>query len=119
MPRPDPPKHTRFKPGQSGNPGGKSKAQVRDERDAAEKALWIRNRLLDAVIGVFNEHPEKEGIKDSIEPNLLRLIEATLDRELGKAVQVNDHISSNGTMTPPSVINLVAKPIETKPIKDG
>lgn len=95
-----PPKETRFKPGQSGNPGGKTSAQRKAEVEAAEKAAQIRDHLLGAILRDMQINPETEKLLVHLKTETLRLVQDTLDRAYGKPAQAVDHTSSDGSMTP-------------------
>ena len=96
-----------FKPGQSGNPGGKTAEQRRLEIENAEKATKIRNRLLSALADDL-DGMDADALK-AIEPNVLRLLKDSEDRGLGQPEQLVDHSSSDGSMTPKSAtVELVA-----------
>lgn len=100
----DPPKHSRFKPGQSGNPGGISKERKRLMNESATMAARIMHRQLEALTATFNEHPEKERIVESITADIHRLVKDALDRVEGTARQSVDHTSSDGSMKPDTII---------------
>lgn len=102
----NPPKHTRFKPGQSGNPGGISAERRRLLNEAAEAAARIMHRQLQAVEGMLNEHPEKERVLELINADIHRVIKDALDRVDGTARQSVDHTSSDGSMTPRAGVDL-------------
>lgn len=96
-----PPLHTRIKPGEVRNPGGKTSAQKRMEMENAERATRIRGRMLEALEGVMNEHPEKEGIvSDLIKAEMLKLIKDSEDRGLGTPKGSVDVSSPDGSMSP-------------------
>ena len=80
---PNPSPETRFKPGQSGNPGGKTPEQRRLEIENAEKASKIRGRLLDAVL----EATDGGAIPEQVEAALLKLLKDSEDRGLGAPEQ--------------------------------
>lgn len=99
-----------FKPGQSGNPGGKTSEHRQLEVQAAELAARIQFDLVSALSDVV-----KEGgpmALEQIKGDVLKLIKDAQDRGYGAPVQVLDSTSSDGTMTP-TVINLV--PVAVKP----
>ena len=99
-----------FKPGQSGNPGGKTSEHRHLEVQAAELAARIQFDLVSALSDVV-----KEGgtmALEQIKGDVLKLIKDAQDRGYGAPVQVLDSTSSDGTMTP-TVINLV--PVAVKP----
>jgi hypothetical protein len=83
---------------------GKTSKQRAMEIANAERATKIRARMLEALEGVMNEHPEKEAIvADLIKSDFLRLIKEAEDRGLGTPVQPVNVESPNGTMTPKGV----------------
>lgn len=96
----NPPKHTRFKKGQSGNPGGISSERKRLLNESAEIAARIMHRQLEALEGMFNEHPEKEKIVQSINADIHRVVKDAIDRAEGTARASVDVTSSDGSMTP-------------------
>jgi hypothetical protein len=99
-----PPVETRFKPGDVGNPGGKTSEQRKMEIANAERATRIRGRFLEALEGLMLEHPEKETlIEDRLTSEVLRLIKESEDRGLGTARQSVDMTSSDGSMTPKGI----------------
>ena len=98
-----PPKKTQFKPGQSGNPGGFSSERKRLLNESAEMAARIMHRQLQALEGMFAEHPEKERIVETITADIHRLVKDAIDRTEGTARQSVDMTSSDGSMTPKGV----------------
>lgn len=94
----------KFKKGKSGNPGGKSKERVALERRNAQKAMELREKLLNAMARKIDEFEASDEVADKdkilafIEASVLKLIKDSEDRGLGAPVQ--DHRSSDGSMTP-------------------
>lgn len=104
-----PPVHSRFQRGESGNPKGKTAETKRLELANAEKAMAIRERLLDALTGVMLEDPTKEGLVERfIKADILKLLKDSEDRGLGAPVQAV--INPDGSLRP-TVIELVPQPI--------
>lgn len=105
----NPSPETRFKPGQSGNPGGLNSETHRLIRDSAEKAARLQNLLIEGVLAkVEDASPEeREAI---LRADVNKIISDALDRHLGKPVQQVDNTSSDGSAAP-SVIKIVAAPI--------
>jgi len=97
---------TRFKPGKSGNPGGKSAEMVSIERRNAEAAMRIRERMLRATEARLVEM-SSEDVMALIEPAMLKLLTDSETRGLGAPVQPVDHSSTDGSMTP-TRIELIA-----------
>lgn len=81
-----PPKHSRFQPGQSGNPKGKTAETKRLELENAEAAMRIRARLLRATEAKLNELSTDEAMA-LIEAAMLKLLKDSEDRGLGAPVQ--------------------------------
>jgi len=108
FPNPD----TQFKPGQSGNPGGKSSAHRQAEIEAAELAAKVQLRMMKAVDAKITQMETTLDIPDpyaaltAIKADILKLLKDAQDRGFGQATQPIDNTSSDGTMTP-TVINLV------------
>jgi len=100
-----PPKKTQFKPGQSGNPGGFSSERKRLLNESAEMAARIMHRQLQALEGMFSEHPEKERIVETITADIHRLVKDAIDRTEGTARQSVD-MTTNGKDIPASAITL-------------
>lgn len=96
----------KFKPGQSGNPGGKTAAQRQLEVENAELAAAAKNRFLRALTAKLAEQSTEEVIAGFDPADLLRLIKDAEDRAHGTPKQSIDNTSSDGTMTPPREIVL-------------
>lgn len=114
MANPNPSPETRFKPGQSGNPGGLNSETHRLIKDSAEKAARLQNLLIEGVLAKVEQASpeEREAI---LRADVNKIIGDALDRHLGKAVQQIDSTSSDGS-TAPSVIRIVAAQMpEEKP----
>ena len=90
----------RFKPGVSGNPGGKTSAQRKIEIQNAEMASRVRQKLLivmeywvDGHVTLSEEEPglalltNPNGLLSNLSPDMLRLIKDSEERGLGKPVQ--------------------------------
>ena len=105
MANPHPSPKTRFKKGQSGNPGGFSSERKRLLNESAEMAARIMHRQLEALEGMFAEHPEKERIVESINADIHRLVKDAIDRAEGTARQSVDH-TTNGKDIPASGVDL-------------
>jgi hypothetical protein len=111
MANPDPAPEYRWKPGQSGNPGGINSETHRLIKDSAEKAARLQNLLIEGVLAKI-EMVQPEAREELLRADINKIIGDALDRHLGKATQPIDNTSSDGTMTP-TVINLV--PVGVKP----
>ena len=100
MANPNPNPSTRFKKGQSGNPGGMTKARRQLLDEAADMAAQIQHRMLEATLAMMREHPEKEKALEFLSADTRQLMKELLDRAEGTAKQSVDHTSSDGSMTP-------------------
>jgi hypothetical protein len=80
-----------FKPGQSGNPGGKTKEQVALSRENAERAMRIRQRILNAAEAKLNELSTDEVLESYVDAAMLKLLKDSEDRGLGAPVQPTDN----------------------------
>lgn len=97
-----PPKHTRFKPGEVGNPGGKTSEQKRLEMRNAEAAMRIRERILRAAEARLVECSTEEVLAEFVEAAMLKLLKDSEDRGLGAPVQ--DLRSGDGSLSPQQII---------------
>ena len=91
---------TKFKPGQSGNPGGKTSEHRKAEIKAAELAAMVQADLVEAL---YNAVKEAEGDKDKLDylnKEVNALIKNAQDRGFGSPQQHIDNTSSDGSMTP-------------------
>ena len=90
----DPPEHSRFKPGQSGNPGGKSAETIRLEREAADIALRMRLKWLKALEAQA-EAGDQQAL-DLLSSDALRLAKDSEDRAHGTPKQSVEHGGEGG-----------------------
>lgn len=74
-----PPKHTQFKPGQSGNPSGKSKKP----KQLADKIQKQADKLVDTLVRLATSDETPDNVK-------IQAINTLLDRGFGKAPQTLD-----------------------------
>lgn len=100
MANPNPSPATQFQKGESGNPKGKTSEQKRLELSNAEKALAIREKMLEALGGLLSDM-QPEQILERMDPNSLRMLKDAEDRGLGAPVQ--PITSPDGSMTPKPV----------------
>jgi hypothetical protein len=98
---PNPSPKTRFKKGESGNPGGKTAEQISIERRNADAAMRIRERLLKAAESKLDGLSD-DGALEMIEAAMLKLLKDAEDRGLGAPVQ--PHTSPDGSFAPTKVI---------------
>ena len=90
----DPPQDTRFKPGQSGNPGGKSAETIRLEREAADIALRMRLKWLKALEAKA-EAGDQQAL-DLLSSEALTLAKQSEDRAHGTPRQSVEHTGEGG-----------------------
>ena len=104
MANPDPSPETRWKPGQSGNAGGLTAAQIEQRKRNRDTAMAIEEKLLGAVAKDLTER-EAQAL-DHVRGDVLRLIHAAIERHDGKPRQEVDNLSSDGSAVLPSRIVL-------------
>jgi hypothetical protein len=101
MPNPNPSPETRFKPGQSGNPGGKSAEHVAAERKAAEISALMRLQVLSTMqekVSKITEMPDAslDDILKLLDGDVLRLFKDSEDRAHGTPKQSVEHGGEGG-----------------------
>jgi hypothetical protein len=101
---PDPAPEHRWKPGQSGNPGGINSETHRLIKDSAEKAARLQNLLLEGVLAKIASIESAEDREAILRADINKIIIDALDRHLGKATQQIDNTSSDGTMSPKLIV---------------
>ena len=102
-PNPPPfPEETKWKPGQSGNPGGKTSAQRKMEIENAERATRIRMRLLQAI--------DEAEMTPELTSEVLKLIKDSEDRGLGTPTNKQAFTDSDGNDIPASLTLQVVRP---------
>lgn len=104
-----PPEHTKWKPGQSGNPGGKTSEHRANEVKAAELAAKARLGLVQAFANLVDGVVTDEERKALINSDALRLLKDSEDRGFGAPTQPVDNTSSDGSASLPQRIILVGK----------
>jgi hypothetical protein len=92
-----------FKPGQSGNPGGKTSAQRKLEIENLELAQRAKNRFLRALVAKQEEQSTDDVLDGLSGSDILRLIKDAEDRVMGTPRQSVDHTSTDGSMTPKGI----------------
>ena len=100
MANPDPSPETRFVPGQSGNPGGKTAEHVRLERESAEMAAKLRHAMLSSMQERLSKITEGEEAPpdalDLLSADALRLFKDSEDRAHGTPKQSVEHGGEGG-----------------------
>lgn len=112
---PNPSPNTRFEPGQSGNPGGLTAEQIAKRRANRDKAFALEERMLAALERDMTD--DESRILGHIRADVLRLIHTAIEREDGKPVARNEHSSPDGSLSPPSVVQIV--PVAAKGSQDS
>lgn len=80
MANPNPSPETRFKPGSTPNPGGKTKEQKAKEMEAAQMAADLRHAMLSSMM---EKHKSGENMLDYVDANTLKLFKDSEDRAHG------------------------------------
>ena len=106
MANPNPHPEARWKPGQSGNPGGVTSEQMQKRKANRDAAFALEERLLAALKKDMDER--ESSIVDHIRADVLKLIHTAIEREDGKAVARVDNTSSDGSMSMPTRVEIVA-----------
>lgn len=98
----NPSPETRFKPGVSGNPGGKTSEHRKAEVKAAEMAALVQADLVEALYNTVRAAGDDAQRLGAIRSDVLKLLKDSQDRGFG-APQVHvDNTSSDGSMSPGS-----------------
>lgn len=85
MANPNPSPATRFRPGQSGNPAGKTSAQRKAEIRNAERAAHVRGLILEALLEALQDETTLDLIIDGglMRFDVLQFLKDTEDRGFG------------------------------------
>ena len=89
-----------FKPGQSGNPGGKTSEHRKAEVRAAEAAAKVQAELVEALARVVGSAGDDTEKMDHIRSDVLKLLKDAQDRAFGTPKSSVDLSSEDGTMSP-------------------
>ena len=114
---PNPSPETRFKKGQSGNPGGKSEGQRTAEIEAARISAELRLKVLSTLQERINKS-EDGALSDGdlgllLNQHSLKLFKDSEDRAHGTPKQSVDHSSEDGSMTQrPTIVEFVTPKID-------
>ena len=95
-----------FKPGQSGNPGGKTSQHRKDEIRAAEAAAKVQADLVEALATAIEESKGNDDKLAFIRAEVNALLKNAQDRAYGTPKQHVDSTSSDGSARLPSRILL-------------
>jgi hypothetical protein len=108
---PNPPHETRFKPGVSGNPSGRSSEELIAMNEAAKISANLRLAALSCLQGKVDAG---EDLLEYLDANILNLFKQSEDRAHGTAKQSVDLESPQGTMTPTKIVRELVHPKKTK-----
>jgi hypothetical protein len=106
-----------WQPGQSGNPGGKTSEHRKAEIRAAELAAKVQLDLVEALSNTLDAAAGDEEKLTSIKADVLKLLKDAQDRGYGSPKQSIDMESPDGSLTPPSVVQIV--PVSASKASDG
>jgi hypothetical protein len=118
MANPNPSPETRFNPGQSGNPGGKTSAHRKAEVEAAELAAKARLGLVRAFANLVEGTATDQDRMSLLNSDALRLLKDSEDRGYGAPTQPVDNTSSDGSMKP-TAIRIVGVAPEARDAQDA
>ena len=107
----DPSHETRFKPGVSGNPSGRSTEELIAMNEAAKISANLRLAALSCLQGKVDAG---EDLLEYLDANILNLFKQSEDRAHGTPKQYVDSTSSDGSMTPTKIIRELVHPKEHK-----
>ena len=96
-----------FKPGQSGNPGGKTSEHRKAEVRAAEAAAKVQADLIEALARVMDTAKDDADKLAYIRAEVNTLLKNAQDRAFGSPTQQIDSTSSDGSASLPTRIVLV------------
>lgn len=96
-----------FKPGQSGNPGGKTSEHRAAEVKAAELAAKVQLELVQALANVLGQAEGDDEKINAIKSDILKLLKDAQDRGFGAPTQPQEITSPDGSAGP-AVIRIVA-----------
>ena len=105
MANPNPSPENQFKPGQSGNPGGKTREHRQAEIEAAELAAKVQLDLVKALANTLTNLAGDKDKLDYLNKEVNTLIKNAQDRGFGAPVQpTTDGVDADMT---PAVIRIV------------
>lgn len=114
MANPNPSPETRFVPGVSGNPGGKTSAHRKAEIEAAELAAIVSRDLVQAVHDTVKAAGDDADKIALVRSDTLALLRDVQNRAHGSPKQQIDNTSSDGSMSPTSLSGDVLDAIRRK-----
>ena len=107
MANPNPSPETRFKPGQSGNPSGRSKEELEALHQSAKIAANLTLKALSSLQEKIdsNEKLSEEDLALLFSPDIRGMIKEAQDRAHGTPRQAVDHTTNGKDMPPASPID--------------
>lgn len=97
MANPNPSPETRFTPGRSGNPGGKSSEQIKDEREASAIAAKLRLTMLSTMQEKVDAGTD---VLELMTSDALKLFKDSEDRAHGTPKQTSEVSGPGGGDVP-------------------
>lgn len=104
-----PPQHTKWKPGQSGNPGGVDSETRNRINENARKAVKAQELFLDGLLAAL-ENVTPEQREQLLRADHNKIIADAMDRALGKATQPTEVTNPDGSLAPTTVQIVAVKP---------
>lgn len=95
-----PPEHTKWKPGESANPGGKTSEHRKAEIRAAELAAKVQLDLVEALHNTLKAAQDDAPKLAAIKADVLKLLKDSQDRGYGTPKSSVDLSSEDGSMSP-------------------
>jgi len=102
-----PPKEHQWPAGVSGNPGGKTSEHRKAEIRAAELAAKVQLDLVEALSNTLDAAEGDEDKLAAIKADVLKLLKDAQDRGYGSPKSSMDLSSEDGSMTPPTTVQIV------------
>ena len=112
MANPNPHPEGRWKPGQSGNPGGVTSEQMQKRKANRDAAFALEERMLAALKKDMDANEAR--VLEHIRADVLRLIHTAIEREDGKAKARVDLSSEDGSMSPAASQDAVLEALRRK-----
>lgn len=111
---------TQFKPGQSGNPGGKTREHRQAEIRAAELAAKAQLDLVGALIYALDNAKGNEEKLLQIRADVLKLLKDSQDRGFGAPTQPTEISNPDGSLNQGAAVGAaVLEAIKAKHESDG
>lgn len=101
---------TQFKPGQSGNPGGKTREHRQAEIRAAELAAKVQLDLVEALASAIDKASSDQERVDQIRADVLKLLKDSQDRGFGAPTQPTEISNPDGSLVPQTVKIVAVSP---------